>query len=108
MASTPAPPERNPPELSRSELYRAQAKETKAENVRTDERVDGFAKGHITSLENTNASQRLQLRLALAFAALQMAVICVLAGHAVGIKIPGLGQFSGGGGTVGIEEGDGE
>ena len=93
MANTPDPPERNPPESSRSGLYRAHAKEAQAENVRTDERVDGFANRHIKSLTT-------QLRVAAALVFFLVGVIVVLAGRDLGFSIGTDGLSFDGGGTV--------
>jgi hypothetical protein len=78
------------------------------ENKRTDKRVDGFANKALSMSESTNASQRLQMRIMAAVIVLLVCAFLVLAGHSIGIDIPGIGQFTGGGGTLEapIEDGD--
>ena len=91
MAKTPETPERQ--ESTKSGLYRAQAKETKAENIRTDERVDMFARDHIHS-------QKIQLRVAAALVFFLVGVIVVLAGRDLGFSVGAHGLTFDGGATV--------
>lgn len=83
-------------EIKRAKDLRAEDKE---ENIRTDARVDSMATKAITTLEDTTAAQRLQMRMMAAVIVLLICAVLVLAGHAVGISIPGVGEFSGGQGT---------
>jgi hypothetical protein len=58
-------------------------------DIRQDKRTDDAWQIVVGSLRN-------QLRFAALIVALLIAAVLVLAGHAVGIDIPGVGQFSGG------------
>lgn len=74
-------------------MMRAHGEEMKAENARTDERVDGFARDHINS-------QKIQLRIAAVMIFFLVGVIVVLAGRSLGFTLGADGLKFDGGATV--------